>query len=504
MESTDLPFLLARRYRRKTTAALMTLTVMIPIRTACVLLALLTPTFGATAQEIAPPPESIPQAATAAGLPADAVGLFVQDPATGRVVLAEGADRAMNPASTMKLLTTYAGLEILGPAFTWKTEVWADGVLHGNVLTGNLVLKGSGDPKLTIENFWLLLRELRSRGLKEIRGDLVLDRRTFAHQETDPARFDGDPTRAYNVGPDALLVNFKALRILLLPDPDTHTVKLLVDPPLRNVQVENRITVTTGHCGDWRTLVGPQLQDDGRTARVSFRGTFAVSCGVRSFYLSALRHSPYTGTLFLHLWEELGGTISGTVRDGTTGPTARLLHTWESPPLAEVVRDINKFSNNVMAQQLFLTIGVEASGPPATYEKSSLAIREWLGRKGLAFPELVLENGSGLSRLERISARHLGELLTSAYRSPVMPELMASLPLVAVDGTMRKRLKEAGVAGQAHIKTGSLDGVKSIAGYVLDAKGRRVVTVCIINHPRANASAEVLQDAVLQWVYRRP
>ncbi len=465
--------------------------------------ALVTPAFAALPESVSSIVPPTQQAAIAAGLPADAFGVFIQDPETGRVVFAESADRAMNPASTMKLLTTYAGLEILGPAFTWKTEAWANGVLKGGVLNGDLVLKGSGDPKLTIENLWLLLRGLRNRGLKEVRGDLVLDRRMFAPQEGDPARFDGDPTRAYNVDPDALLVNFKALRIQLLPDSETRTVKLLVDPPLRNVQVESRITVTDGGCGDWKALLGPQLQDDGRTARVSFRGTFALSCGERSFYLSALRHVSYTGGLIRHLWEELGGSISGTVRDGFAPGNARLLFTWESPPLAEVVRDINKFSNNVMARQLFLTIGTQMYGAPATAEKSSVAIHQWLQRKGLNFPELVLENGSGLSRVERISARHLGELLTSAYHSAVMPELMASLPLVAVDGTMRKRLKDAGVAGQAHIKTGSLDGVKSVAGYVLDARGRRTVVVCIVNHPRASAAAP-LQDTVLEWVYERP
>ena len=472
---------------------------MMTSRTALLLLFLLMPAFVA-AQEVFP----FAEAARAAGLPADAVGIFVQDPGSGRVVLAAGADQALNPASAMKLLTTYASLEMLGPAFTWKTEAWADGVMQGSALTGNLVLKGSGDPKLTLENLWLLLRGVRNRGLKRIGGDLVLDRRAFQQIDMDPARFDGDPTRAYNVGPDALLVNYKALRVQLLPDPGARSVKVLLDPPLTNVQVENRITIADGPCGDWRTLLAPQLQDDGTTARMSFRGTFSASCGERSFYLSVLRHAPYTGGLFRHLWEELGGTLDGTVRDGTAAPDARLLFTWESPTLAELVRDINKFSNNVMARQLFLTLGANTFGIPGTPEKSSRAVLEWLDRKGLAFPELVLENGSGLSRTERISARHLGELLTAAYRSPVMPELMASLPLVAVDGTMRKRLRDVGVAGQAHIKSGSLDGVKSIAGYVLDAQGRRMVVVCIVNHPGANAAAGALQDTLLRWVYQRP
>ncbi|HQR53420.1 MAG TPA: D-alanyl-D-alanine carboxypeptidase/D-alanyl-D-alanine-endopeptidase [Burkholderiales bacterium] len=444
------------------------------------------------------------EAAKAAGLSPDAAGIFVQDPASGRVVYAVGADRELNPASTMKLLTTYAALDMLGPAFTWKTEVWADGTLQGDVLKGNLVIKGSGDPKLTLENLWLMLRGVRNRGLKHVRGDLVLDRSAFQDVDIDPARFDGDPTRAYNVGPDALLVNYKAVRVHLLPDPGSRAVRVILDPPLANVQVENRMTVGGGPCGDWRALIAPHLEDDGKKARLSFRGAVPASCGERSFYLSVLGHAPYTGGVFRYLWEELGGTLSGVVRDGSVGAAGKLLFAWESPTLAEVVRDINKFSNNVMARQLFLTLGAEAMGPPATPEKSSRAIRQWLDQKGLSFPELVLENGSGLSRVERISARHLGEVLTAAYRSPVMPELMASLPVAAVDGTMRKRLRGGGVAGQAHLKTGSLDGVKSVAGYVLDAQGRRMVVVCIVNHVGTNIAAGVLQDALLSWVYQRP
>jgi D-alanyl-D-alanine carboxypeptidase/D-alanyl-D-alanine-endopeptidase (penicillin-binding protein 4) len=165
------------------------------------------------------------------------------------------------------------------------------------------------------------------------------------------------------------------------------------------------------------------------------------------------------------------------------------------------VRDINKFSNNVMARQLYMTLGAVGAGAPASADKSSRVIRQWLAGKGLSFPELVLENGSGLSRVERISARNLGELLLTAFRSAVMPELMASLPVAAVDGTMKKRLSGADVAGQAHIKTGSLTGVRAIAGYVLDARGRRVAVVFIVNHANAG-NAQIVQDALLRWVHQ--
>jgi D-alanyl-D-alanine carboxypeptidase/D-alanyl-D-alanine-endopeptidase (penicillin-binding protein 4) len=153
-----------------------------------------------------------------------------------------------------------------------------------------------------------------------------------------------------------------------------------------------------------------------------------------------------------------------------------------------------------MARQLFLTLGMESGKRPAAAEDADAAIRAWLDNRGIAIPELVLENGSGLSRRERISAEGLGRVLQAAWKSAVMPELIASLPVTATDGTMKRRLKQNGVAGQAHIKTGSLEGVRAIAGYVLDRNGRRWTVVFFVNHANA-AGAQAAQDALLEWVY---
>jgi D-alanyl-D-alanine carboxypeptidase/D-alanyl-D-alanine-endopeptidase (penicillin-binding protein 4) len=240
----------------------------------------------------------------------------------------------------------------------------------------------------------------------------------------------------------------------------------------------------------------------GKSARLAFGGAYPRDCGEHVRYFSILGHRDYVGGLFTQLWKELGGGFEGNARDGVVPPGARLVVTGKSPSMSEVVRDVNKYSNNVMARQLYLTLGAAAAGGPATLDKSRRALTQWLGQKGLQIPELVLDNGSGLSRLERISARGMGLLLLDAYRSAVMPEFIASLPVVAVDGTMRKRLKSADVGGQAHIKTGSLTGVRAIGGYILDAQGRRVVVAFIVNHANA-ASAQAAQDALLQWVYER-
>ena len=385
----------------------------------------------------------------------------------------------------------------------WVTDAYAGGQMKDGVLAGDLVLRGRGDPKLTIENFWLLLRSLRGRGLREIRGDLVLDRSFFPADEVDPARFDDQPIRPYNTGPDALLINFKAVRLQFIPDIDARTVQIVSEPVLPQVQVVNNLTLDPkGACGDWAGKIKLETQGNAQGARLAFNGVFPASCGERVRNFSVLSHTQYTYALFRELWRELGGTFSGGVREGPGAADARLIASVQSPSLSEVVRDINKYSNNVMARQLFLTLGAVGAGAPASVDKTGRVIRQWLAGKGLSFPELALENGSGLSRIERISAKSLGELLLAAYKSPVMPELMASLPLAAVDGTMRKRLSGAEVAGQAHIKTGTLAGVRAIAGYVLDARGRRVVVVFIVNHANAG-NAQPVQDALLRWVHAR-
>jgi D-alanyl-D-alanine carboxypeptidase/D-alanyl-D-alanine-endopeptidase (penicillin-binding protein 4) len=456
-------------------------------------------TAPAGAADVLPPP--IAAALARAAIPQSAVALFVQDVDAGKPALSFNAGQPMNPASTIKLVTTFAALELLGPSYTWKTEAYLAGPLAGDVLDGDLVLKGHGDPRLTIEHFWLLLRALRARGLREIRGDLVLDRSYFDVNDHDPARFDSEPLRPYNVGADALLVNYKAVRFQFLPDAAAKTVAVVPEPRLAQLEVASGVRAGDGACGDWRAGLRFDLQpQNGGGAKVSFTGTMPASCGERTWNLALLTHRDYVHGVFRQLWEEMGGALRGRVRDGAAPAGTRPFASYESPSAAEVLRDMNKFSNNVMARQVFLTLSAETTRLPGRYDRSARAVQAWLAARGLELPELVIENGSGLSRSERLSAGGLGRLLLAAYRSSVMPEFIASMPLVAYDGTLRKRMKLESVAGQAHIKTGSLSDVRSIAGYVLDRNARRHVVVFFVNHANAGAG-QAAQEAVLRWVY---
>jgi D-alanyl-D-alanine carboxypeptidase/D-alanyl-D-alanine-endopeptidase (penicillin-binding protein 4) len=504
-------------------------------------------------------PESVSAALKHAHIPLSSVSVVVQETGAPEHLFSLNADRAINPASTMKLLTTIASLETLGPAYRWKTEAFLDGKLENGVLQGDLVFKGYGDPKLTVEQFWMWLHELRQRGLREIRGDIVLDHSFFSALKQDPAQFDHDPTRAYNVGPDALLLNFNALHLQLIPD--GHATTALLEPDLAGYTVVNRITTSTQlHCGG-RNHYKAQLDDH----TIVLEGKIPAGCGETDDYFSLLPQNEYFFAVFGALWKELGGTVQGGLREGVAPAGEAPFARYVSPPLAEVIRDINKFSNNTMARQLFLTLGMAGQGnsnlgsvltadsrnssdkysgpqafseeslqakqeggdavdselaiaspsalpsgglgtgidpPPAASIARSIAVTEqWLVTQHLSFPELIVENGAGLSRKARISARHIAELLQRVMSSPFHAELEASLPILGVDGTVKKRFRNSDMAGYAHLKTGTLDGVKSIAGYVRAHDGKQWIVVFIVNDGNA-ALAEPAQNALIEWLQK--
>jgi len=458
-----------------------------------------------------PLPESVRQELKKANIPQSGIAVEVLEVGRSAPLISINAQQAMNPASTMKLLTTFAALDLLGPAYSWKTEAWIDGELEDGVLHGDLILKGYGDPKFTIEQFWLWLSELRSRGLREIRGDLVLDRSYFDLPAHDPAQFDADPARAYNVGPDALLINFNTLRLRYMPD--GNSLKVISEPALDGVTVNNRL-IPKGdkvNCDDWDDYFSVQPTGDS----VLLQGDYPIVCGEREQNLSVMPHTRYVGALFGAVWKELGGTLQGKERDGSVGEKAKLFSTHRSDPLSLIIRDINKYSNNVMARQLFLTLG--SAGPamgevasstagfnshPLNIERSIFIMQAWLARNQMNFKEVALENGAGLSRKERISAAHMARLLQHAYSHPLSAEFQASLPILGVDGSIKRRLQDSPAASHAHLKTGTLEGVKAIAGYVRSQSGKELIVVFYINHRNAKQGQDA-QDALIEWLARR-
>jgi len=452
-------------------------------------------------------PNAVSDALKKIGLSEDSVSVYVQalpdQPNQTQPPLIAHHDRvALNPASTMKLLTSYAGLALLGPSYRWKTEVYSDTKPINGVLEGNLYLKGYGDPTLMSVDFWRLLNSIRQLGIKEIKGDLIVDNSYFAVKLPASTNFDAEAARAYNASPSALTVNLKAISFRF--DSDASQVTITPEPELVEVKVTNLLKVANVDCASWRNNLRYEVKPSTDGAQVTFRGEYAPNCAGRYLDLLALDENYYTLAFFRKIWRELGGSFSGKLHviqapNAMPSNNVKLLQQ-DSRALGQILPDMNKWSNNLMARQLLLSIAGEKIGAPATEESGAQQVNLWLATLGLNFNELVIENGSGLSRIERISAQHMGQLLVSAYFSPVMPELMSSLPILAVDGTMLKRLQDSQLQGRAHLKTGSISGVSTIAGYMLGSHGQRYVVVFMVNDAKV-AMTKPAQDALLTWLY---
>jgi D-alanyl-D-alanine carboxypeptidase/D-alanyl-D-alanine-endopeptidase (penicillin-binding protein 4) len=435
-------------------------------------------------------PAAVDAALAKAKLPPDAFTAYVAE-ADGKSPprVAYRADAAMNPASFAKLATTFASLELLGPAYTWNTPVYVDGAIENGTLEGNLYIEGRGDPKLVTERLWLLMRRVQGLGIRHIAGDIVLDHTMFDVPPEDPGAFDGEPLRPYNASPDALLINFKSLLITFTPAGSRARIE--VEPPLAGLQIQPDGPARPG-CGDWRPALRADFTNPGH---VRFAGAFGAGCGERYWPVAYAQPSTYAVRAVAGMWQQIGGTVKGQVRDGKVPAGAQPAFEFASPPLAEVIRDINKYSNNVMAQQVFLTMALQR-GAPATVEAAREVLKAWW-RERIGGEPPAFQNGSGLARDERISAAQLARLLHAAWSSPLMPELVASLPFAGVDGTLR-RGRTPSARGIAHLKTGSLRDVNGVAGFVDAANGKRYVLVAIANHPDA-AAAQAAIDALVAW-----
>ena len=431
-------------------------------------------------------------------LPADSLSIYVEDVETGEPVLQWMADEPRNPASTMKLLTTLVALDTLGPAYRWKTDIYAFGEVNNGFLDGDLLLKGYGDPFLVTERVWQMLRSIRRAGINHIGGDLLIDDSYFDIGSHDPAAFDRQPLRAYNVAPNALLMNFKVVRYWF--EPEGQSVSVRLDPQLDNLHVDNRLRLVPGYCGGYqRGITVTNSSDDDR---VTFSGKFPSGCKRYAMDRTVLSHNAFAYGLFSSLWRESGGTLKGSWQNVVLASEAEPILTFESPPLVDMISSVNKHSNNVMARQILYTLSAEVLGAPGTEAGGREVIDDWLRSNKLKFGKLALENGAGLSREARITARDMGALLRFAWAQPYMPEYLASMSLAGLDGTLSRRFRNTDLVGKAHLKTGSLDHVTAIAGYLQARSGRRFSIVMLQNFEDVHRGpGEEVQEALLRWLY---
>jgi D-alanyl-D-alanine carboxypeptidase/D-alanyl-D-alanine-endopeptidase (penicillin-binding protein 4) len=432
-------------------------------------------------------------------LPSDSYSLIVQDVDTGESLLAVNTSLPLNPASTIKTLTTLAALEELGPAYTWTTKVYALGPVEQGVLHGDLLIQGGGDPYLLEEQFRNLLKAIRVRGIERIEGDLVLDASYFdASVRSEPA-IDNDAGRAYNVLPSALSLNFQAITYYFSPKADGSGVEVRADPPLPNLHINNRLRLKQGACTGYQRGVSFSY-DDTTPDGVNFDGQFPSGCKLFSMARATNDPKTYMHGLFTLLWRELGGEFTGALRLEAAPAGVEPLLRWDSPPLADVIRYLNKYSNNLMARHMLLTLAAESGTVPATVAAGAQALTAYLSGLGIDITGLDVQNGSGLSRATRLTTAQLAAALRHGYHSRYMAEYQASLPVVGEDGTMRARLREEANRGYMHVKTGTLNEVSAVAGYVIGKSGRHYAVAGILNHADADRGPGVeLTDALLAW-----
>ena len=436
-------------------------------------------------------------------LPQGSYSFTVQDVDGAQPLLSINGEVPLNPASTMKTLTTLAALEELGPAYTWPTSVYALGEINEGTLTGDLLIKGGGDPFLVEEHFRSMLKAIQRQGITRISGNLVLDTSYFDQSVSAQTLIDNQSSRTYNVLPNALSANFQTVRFFFSPHLNGEDVVISADPALPNLSITNNLKLAAGACTGFQRGIAFDA-DNAHPGTITFSGSFPASCAQYQLPRAVLDAPTYAFGMFQLLWKELGGEFGGELRTGQLTQDPELLLIWDSVPLSDVIKSINKFSNNLMTRQLLLTLGAERFGPPATVEKGIQAASDYLTSHNIPIDGLVINNGAGLSREARMSTSLMNNILQRGYHISLMPEFIASLPIGGVDGTMRDRLRNAGTRGNMHVKTGSLDEVAAVAGYVNARSGKIYAVSGILNHELADRGpGNELMDALLAWAYEQ-
>ena len=441
----------------------------------------------------------------AANVPETSFSALVVPAGGGAARLAYLEAQPRSPASTMKLVTTLVALEELGPNFRWNTQLFATGTPRWGMLRGTLYLQGGGDPNLTWDSLRGMLRSLHAQGVRHIRGDLVLDRNYFkpARPDLGAPQFDETPAAYYNVIPDALLLNSNLLNLTL--ESNAQGMKASANPDLLSLRVVAGQVLSDTDCKQWDsdTLTTHLQAKPGGKMQLLLGGSYPRNCK-SSVGLNLIDRNVYIEQFVRGFWGELRGTWQGKVKDGSTPPEATLLVARASDTLGNVVKLINKPSDNAMTRSLFMTLGETRKTTPRLEKSNDNAVavvNEWFDRKALPREGLVLDNGSGLSRSERISATQMAGLLQVGLLSNWYPEFAASLPIAGLDGTMRRRFKDSPLVGKIRIKTGTLRDTAAVAGYVRDVQGKDWVVVGFINDDNSKLGRPAL-DALIEWVAR--
>ncbi|MEX8494388.1 D-alanyl-D-alanine carboxypeptidase/D-alanyl-D-alanine-endopeptidase [Sphaerotilus sp.] len=442
------------------------------------------------------------------GLALDGFGLHVQALDGAPAVLSWQAARPFVLASTSKLITSMAALDLLGPTYRWRTRAYLSGPLTNGRLLGDLVIRGGGDASLTSQDLLAWFQQLRAQGLQEVWGDIILNREAFSLRPQDlTSTPEPSPERPHHVRPDALALDAGVVRVAVQSDSGGHA-NIQVTPALHDVKLVNALG-RGGACvanAVYRDVEGspqPQLQVNGQ---------WSARCGAQQIRFSPVSMRDLGLRAIEGLWLQAGGVLRGRVVEHSAsspvpwqladGQTAAPYSEHLSEPLSQQLIEMNKRSDNLVARHLMLSMAPEFPNRPATADAAQARVRDWLTRKGVRREWIGLDTGSGLSRLEKATPQAMVHLLSRAARGPQGKLLLESLPIAGVDGTLEGRLRGGAAEGRAWLKTGTLLDTRGLAGYVRTRSGRMLGVCLLANHAENVAAATPALDACIEWAAR--
>ncbi len=452
-----------------------------------------------------PPP--VAAAIASSGLPTSSFGLFVQEVDGDRVLARLNEEQPYTMASTTKVVTSLAALDLLGPYYRWHTSAYAMGPIVDGTLQGDLLIVGGGNAQLTSAALQAWLGRMQQQGLREIAGDIVLDRFAFHLSAADHARTPvQSASQPRHVWPDAMTLDEGLLTVNLEPTRGARPA-LALQPALSDVRIVNQVTMGGG-CDPWAQWRSGRAGE----AEVLVQGRWSAACGSRSISFVPPADSGYAARALARMWTASGGILRGKVVSpdrplgdsavprGPDGEPLKPLSFDRSKPLPEIIRDINKVSDNVGARHLMLSLSPGFPERAATLAGAQKIMRMWLAQQGLAPGDIEVENGSGLSHSERARPRALVQLLRQGWHAEQAQAFIESLPIAGVDGTLANRLRGRAM-GQAFLKTGTLNDTVALAGYVRGASGRTWAVAMMVVNPAA-ALGRSAMDATMEWIAR--
>lgn len=418
------------------------------------------------------------------------LGVVVKSLTTGEMIYQHNPDKMYIPASNEKIITSVSALSLLGKNYRFKTDFFSGGGISNGVLHGGLYIKGYGDPTLSEGHLGYIVFQLKQRGVKEIKGKIVVDDSYFGKNRYAKGWKEEWKDDFYSPAISALSFNYNIIELKVHASKSGSKPAVKIEPRGSNIEVINK-AITSSKKGPLKTT----WQNDETivlSGRIKPRATVTLKIPV-------LNPTLLTGNVIKNAIEEAGIKVSGPVVTEKVPRWANIIYTHYSDPLSEVINEYNKNSVNIIGENLMKTLGAEYRGIPGTWDKGSAVISEFLNEVGINNGFKVVD-GSGLSLLNRVSAETLTDILSYAYEDKLIStDFLDSLPVAGVDGTLKKRFRQSEIQGRVRAKTGYLNNVRALSGYVFTKKGD-VLVFSILSNGFGWKTKELQNDLLLELI----